>query len=245
MKIKKYYVILASLLFLSLSFIQCSKEKYSSTQTPKVDKERIEQYSKMIKETPTDLVKVEKAGVEKIVKTSDVIAKLRYFVGDVNVKMGKNSKWTKAKMGQILKSDSAIMTADKSAAILNFINGDTLRINKNSTVELKKYLGSNDKLTKVKITAGNIFMKVMKKSGDSQLSIETPTAVAGIRGTQFVVIVGKDKKSLFGVYEGKIYVEGMKKRVYVDKGYGTVVEEGKAPLTPFRIPDMPKVTEVY
>ena len=111
--------------------------------------------------------------------------------------------------GDSVESDSTIKTTSGSSAVLYFSdgsityldgtvdpNGATLRLLPNSKVE------KNDKdsiITKIrlKLTSGKIWNKVARLAAESEFNVETTSAIAGVRGTEFGIEATDNKLTVF------------------------------------------------
>lgn len=120
----------------------------------------------------------------------------------------KGKKEKKAKKNTKIKEGSSIITKEASTARVILKNGQILNIGEKSNITIdEKLLGKNkkDKGTFLNIKAGSVrgivsktFGIDTKKKSKYKLHIKTSSAVAGIRGTEFIVNdLGKDKGSTF------------------------------------------------
>lgn len=73
------------------------------------------------------------------------------------------------------------------------------------------------------------------------MQVETPSAIAAVRGTQFRV--GADGNiALQETLDGQVAFSASGQEVLLAKGYGSLAEKGKAPLPPILLPDAPDVS---
>ena len=82
-------------------------------------------------------------------------------------------------------------------------------------------------------------MRVTRLTQESQFSVSTVTAVAGVRGTFFYVNYDEDTKDVgVAVYSGAVSVEANEadEGVIVESGYATIVHGEEEIETPFPIP---------
>ncbi len=108
--------------------------------------------------------------------------------------------------GWVLFNLDKILTKDKSYVAIKFVDGSSLvKLFPNSTMTIKTKMEENKLNKKVIIKEGTLFSKIQKKMGTYQ--VETPTSVASVKGTEFVVIVADngvtDLFTLKGVVELK------------------------------------------
>jgi hypothetical protein len=118
-----------------------------------------------------------------------VIASLN---GDVTVKKGGGSKSYDAYEGMSLNQGDTLFTSSGASVTLNVSNGDSeITLGEDSEFNISDLAGKKSKL---KMWAGSMWVKVKSLAGSNNLfEVETPTAVMGVRGTQF--FVGVDPES--------------------------------------------------
>lgn len=115
--------------------------------------------------------------------------------------------------GSPLYAGDLLETLRESKAELVYGDGTRMRIKPLTMVELQP--------TALKVFKGQTWFKFVKRG--SEFVIETPSLVAGIRGTMFDVAVSSRGKSVLSVVEGAVAVRG--KNAY---GAETMVRRGKA-----------------
>jgi hypothetical protein len=105
-----------------------------------------------------------------------------------DIELTHSGEVSQCKAGTILYNLDELVSEDNSYAAIKFVDGGgLLKLFPNSHLIVKaekdgKALKKNSYLSK-----GNVFAKVKKKVGSFQ--IETPTTVASVKGTQFIVFV--------------------------------------------------------
>lgn len=75
------------------------------------------------------------------------------------------------------------------------------------------------------------------------LQVQTPSAIAAVRGTQFRV-GAEDNIALQRNVRGKVAFSGSGQEVLLVKGFGSVAEKDKAPLPPIQLPNAPEVASL-
>ncbi|MEK9148935.1 MAG: FecR domain-containing protein, partial [Candidatus Desantisbacteria bacterium] len=86
-----------------------------------------------------------------------------------------------------------------------------------------------------KVWAGRIWMRMIRlKYGNMRTSIHTPTAVAGLRGTEFATGVWLDGTSDFFVFEGALGIREVNQteEILLNNGFKTRVFSGQSPNAP-------------
>ena len=123
-------------------------------------------------------------------------ATVRALHGDVKYTMAGSAPM-KLKVNQTLMSGVTIIAPADGWADLS-VNGNhsTVRVTPGSTLKIDdmEYLGSTtegDTKTTLNLQSGTVLGNVKKLSASSDYDIRTPNGVAGIRGTDFAVVVEK------------------------------------------------------
>ena len=101
-----------------------------------------------------------------------------------------------------------IKTKPESKATFTFDDKSSLTLGENASVNIKKHIYDPEKdlrKTVVNVALGTVRFVVTKgKAKGSAFEVVTPTAVAGVRGTEFVVTVHPNGKTSFINIEGSI-----------------------------------------
>ncbi|WNR43174.1 FecR domain-containing protein [Paenibacillus roseipurpureus] len=120
------------------------------------------------------------------------VALISELSGDVTVKKGGGSKVYDAYENMSLNQGDTVYTGDDSSVTLNLSSGDAdVTLGDNAELNVSDLNSSNgNKKSKLKVWAGSMWVKVKSLAGaDDEFEVETPTAVMGVRGTQFYVFV--------------------------------------------------------
>ncbi|WP_171683600.1 FecR family protein [Paenibacillus planticolens] len=136
------------------------------------------------------------------------VAVVSSLSGEVTVKKGGGSKSYDAYENMSLNQGDTVYTGANSSATLNLSNGDAdVTLGENAEINVSD-LNSADgkKKSKLKVWAGSMWVKVKSLAGsDDEFEVETPTAVMGVRGTQFFVMVDPATGSIkMAVGAGKV-----------------------------------------
>ncbi len=125
---------------------------------------------------------------------NELKAKVVFVIGDVKVKNNLNDAGTKPEVGVLLSKNQILITGEKGTADLQFSNNSTLRIRPNSEISIKNLLEQDGKLTEeVNLKKGSAIANINKQKQTDNFNIVTPTVIAGVRGTRFLIIVDPDK----------------------------------------------------
>ncbi|MGC8870324.1 MAG: FecR domain-containing protein [Brevinematia bacterium] len=161
---------------------------------------------------------------------------IELMIGDVVVKNGKNK--INVDIGYVIKKGDVITTGKDSECYISVDNGKgTIKIEEKSSIAFEEIdkVTSNGTIDKVNLK-GNIVSSVEGVySENAMLGVKTRTAFATVRGTEFVMEVGKDDTttSLY-VLEGKVAIvplvalseeELISRSIFVNEGQKIEISE--------------------
>lgn len=133
-------------------------------------------------------------------ETVDEHATISFMIGNVRI----NS--VDAQIGDVIKQNDDIVTADNSFCDIR-IGGSIIRIKAQSSVKISTLLKSgNIEDTEIGLNSGKLLCKPKKLLKDENFMVKTPTAVAGVRGTQFAIEADKLKTTRIKVFNGEVKV---------------------------------------
>ena len=86
------------------------------------------------------------------------------------------------------------------------------------------------------LAIGRVITKLKKVTGsDSRVNINTPSAIASVRGTEFRVSADEEASTRTEVLTGTVKVSAMETTVRLNEGEGTYVQKGAAPVSPRKL----------
>jgi len=149
-------------------------------------------------------------------------------IGDAYVLKAKDPKQHLLKNGDLLFPEDVIITKESGKVNITVENSGILRILPNSQVVLSSLLLKDNGAAeqKIAVRTGKIILGLKKLQRDSSFNVETPTAVAGVRGTSFAVDVKSDIQNAFPFFV-KIDNKNVKTRVAVFSGTVEMYSEQK------------------
>lgn len=154
-------------------------------------------------------------------------ANVTYVEGVANIKSSAG-KLRAADFGSQVAFGESVITGKDGQAELKLENGSTIRVAQNSVFSYTNVgTGSNSRQV-LATTAGKVAYKLNKATGKSPL-IQSNSMVAGVRGTEFTVMAGRDGTTLLEVTGGIVDVESQGKQVTLVKDEGVEVIPGQAP----------------
>jgi hypothetical protein len=134
----------------------------------------------------------------------------RVVKGDVQVKSGKSGKTSKAKIGQKVFPKDTVIAGDKSRAKIIMVDKNVLNVSPNSKIEIEAYEFDPAKKKKnvlLNVIYGKVRSKVKQKydGKGNKFQVKTKSAVAGVRGTDFVTGYNpSNNQSTVVTFEGKV-----------------------------------------
>jgi hypothetical protein len=139
-----------------------------------------------------------------------------------------------------------IITSKNGVAVIGLADGSRITIKQNSRV---KFSLVSRKSQRIKVSNGGILAKVKKLKSQKGFSVNSPSGVAGVRGTKFSVEYdekSKDKK--VDVYEGEVdYSQDyhtQRQKVKLPSGKAVSVKKGNKRMIKVRKSD-PKTLKKY
>jgi hypothetical protein len=146
-------------------------------------------------------------------------------------------------VGSAVGEGQGIKTGDNGFVTLRLADGSSIVVQSKSQVKLEiaRTIANTSgvPVTRAYLESGRLEAKVEKRAGPAaRFEVTTPTSNMGVRGTQFRVSSEDDGKASRGeVIEGTVNVadSGAVKNLNVAAGFGTIIEQGKAPVTPVKL----------
>ncbi len=155
-----------------------------------------------------------------------------------------------ATIGQKLNEKDKLKTGDDGFVTIKLADGSTLTVQSKSAVEVERARqlantnGVGDSI--VRVESGRIETQVTKQNAAARYEVRTATSNMGVRGTMFRV--GSDASGQRGqseVVEGAVGVTSAASSadgLNLSRGFGTIVEAGKAPLPPVKLLTAPDLS---
>jgi len=167
--------------------------------------------------------------------------------GKVIIENSKSSH--EAKVNSKVQVGDTIVTVIDSRAKIVMSDRNIINISPNTRLKIEKYTNSvEDKNVHLNLIEGKVRSHVEQKydNESSKFEVRTATAVAGVRGTQFVtsydkvtriteVITFKGQVAFKSVAAGNTPVAA--EPVIIEKGERSQTQEGAAPAPPVKIPE--------
>jgi alpha-tubulin suppressor-like RCC1 family protein len=165
--------------------------------------------------------------------TPSPLAILSAAAGDVSVMKGSAGSWAGAQVGISLKTGDGVKTGDSSTAEITFLDGSTIELEANTEIhilslEISSETGSKT-ITLSQIIGDTISRVTHLVDPESRYEIDTPTGVAGVRGSVMLVHVGEDGTTVVTNLEGEVYAVAQGVEVDIPVGQSYIITPGQPP----------------
>lgn len=169
------------------------------------------------------------------------------FGGEAFLQKPGEAIWLPVEKNIPLEQSDRIKTGSNSYVEILIDDGSLLKLEENSEMtmsELSADFGTKKIATKLFLFFGRLVSNIAKFTHTrSRFAVQTPTVIAGVRGTEFIVETTDSTQTDVGVFEGEVTVGAIDKEgkliegseVRVQRGNQTSVQRNKRPLTPFAI----------
>jgi ferric-dicitrate binding protein FerR (iron transport regulator) len=150
--------------------------------------------------------------------------------GNVQVREGGTSTWTRAEEGQVLEAGDQVRTGDGSQAALSLAGETNLQLGPKGdlTVEEIANNGQGGFVSRLKLLTGRFLADVKKNiaANRSTFEVEANGVVCGVRGTVFEIMADPDHFDL-SVHEGGVQVQEGKNPRLVKSGQAASYRLGR------------------
>ena len=167
-----------------------------------------------------------------------VVGKITEVVGTVQLAVGGDENaLVAARGGEGVNQGDLVVTAAESTARIDFLDKSVIKLGEKSKCVIRKKGTTERKPTKLHLFTGKMRVKVKgERVARAGFEVSTPTAVAGVRGTDFLVDCPLGQATNVYVFAGVVTVRNIVAEVAgaieVPKGQSTGVEQGVAPAEP-------------
>jgi len=164
------------------------------------------------------------------------IGKIDKIKGPVNVTRSDGREITASEGISIFAGDR-IVTGKEGKVWFSFEGGRQFRLSEEAQVSVDELSGrdSEDSQPVLRLALGYLWSRIQKFTGGTRRTVlHTPTAVIGVRGTEFDSVVSLDGTSVVAVDEGSVEVEAEDEKAILDQGKMTQVDVGVKPSAPVR-----------
>ena len=165
-------------------------------------------------------------------------------------KSAGEEEWKPLMLHEALKVGTAIKTAKDSSVEITFEDGTSFLIRENSelaVVTAKK--GALHLLRSLYLKSGKVISRIKSATGrDSRFEIETPSALAAARGTEYRVAVDNENNPRVEALENSIDLSAADTTLMLHEGHGSIIRMNEAPTEPTRLlapPEPQNIAALY
>lgn len=182
-----------------------------------------------------------------LLKITPVAGKVTFLKGDVS--MGARAGGVRHQLvaGEQITAGNRIVTGSGGSLEVSYADGSSFLVRPNSTVDVVRSLkqGEYNLLRNIFLQAGELINRLKKATGmEQRYQIETPSAVAGARGTEFRVGVDASQATRTEVLEGVVGLDAAGRGVVLEQLEGSVARKGEAPSAPRKLLPSPELRDV-
>ena len=160
----------------------------------------------------------------------DRLGSITSVSGTVEVKRTKDTEWTKAELNMPVYFGDQVKTLEDGNITITFRDESLMTVQPNTHVALNTIISPLEKRNSVLLFFGRIWNKARRKIVQMRgYEVQTPTAVLGVRGTEFEVGSYEDGTTLVRVASGGVMVdsEAARSTVYENQGAQVSLETKK------------------
>jgi len=156
-------------------------------------------------------------------KSGSSQAMVLFFTGTATIQH-VNEQPKPVQVHETVKNGDIIETGDKSAVIVQAGDEFTVRFEENTKVIISSI--NNISKREINLNSGKVLSRVSKLKKGNEYMIKTPTAVASVRGTEFLADYSEGKTTV-AVAKGKVSVvkNDNKEENFADQGKTVVVSD--------------------
>ncbi len=141
----------------------------------------------------------------------------------------------KASYGMELTWNDAVQTDPTGRVRIRMNDGSLLSIGANSELRVTNHDAQSHK-TQIQLAYGLLRAQIKKLAAGEEFEVRTPTAVAGVIGTDFGIDASDPEHVKFICLEGRVQIKSLDPNnpgtVNCDGGHRVTIDEGKTPNLP-------------
>ncbi len=175
--------------------------------------------------------------------SQEAVGKVVSLQNSVEAKLDEDGAWRILSVKSDVYEKDTIRTGEDSQARIFFVDESTVSVGPETTIKIEKLLCSpskNQREGSLKLLAGKARFDVGKLfSKDSTFEVKTPTAVAGVKGTSFIVWVTSEQLTKLMGLSGSVTITSILPSVegemLLTSGVMISIEDGVPPGDPVPI----------
>ncbi|MBI4777078.1 MAG: FecR domain-containing protein [Deltaproteobacteria bacterium] len=170
---------------------------------------------------------------------------ITFVQGDVKISKDTDQTSIPVHLNDSIREGSRITTGNDGSVRVSFQDGYAFVIRSNTNLRI---IQANTKresrlFFQLWMGIGRVLSRIKKATGaDARFQVETPSAVAAVRGTEFRASVDTSEDTRCEVLQGSLSLKANEAEVQVKEGEGSLVRKGEAPSAPSELLPPPEVT---
>lgn len=140
----------------------------------------------------------------------------------------RDNSWREAAVRQQLMQGAAVRTLDSSRMAVMLADQTQIRLAPNSMVEIKQVSDGPARATQLQQSSGRTWAQ--SKNIPDKLTVQTPTALAAIRGTDWELVVDEDGTSTLTVLSGTVLLTNDQGSISIGSGERGRAQKGVPPI---------------
>jgi Flp pilus assembly protein TadD len=140
----------------------------------------------------------------------------------------QQATWRAVAAKQPLFPSNFVRTLDQSKMAIVFVDRTQVRLAPNSTMQIKEVASGTDTRTILNLNQGRSWTQ--SKTTPRGLTMETPSALAAIRGTDWEMVVDEEGRATLTVFSGEVEFYNDQGNVVVRPNEQARAEKGRAPV---------------
>jgi hypothetical protein len=171
---------------------------------------------------------------------TDQWLKVDKVTGTVKYRNLYNYENRAARVGDRLQTTSdEISTGANSSAVLSVDTGvGVINVSENTTIQIRSFrlASDNGRVTNLFVPRGKARLQIRKFTNrGSQLNIQTPAGISGVRGTNFIVIARPNGNMITTTFKGSVATTAKNQTQMVNGGFQNITIVGESPSIPVPI----------
>ena len=144
--------------------------------------------------------------------------------GDIQVKRVKENVWQKLELNMPICYGDTIKTSERSIVEIALVDKGSFKIHSSTQVALNTIISPLERRNSFLLFFGRLWIKLSKYASRSKgYEIQTPTAIAGVRGTELGIASYDDGTTLVHVTSGMVIVDNEADRKTISSNQGTAL----------------------
>ena len=194
---------------------------------------------------------------EKIVIPANLLkgvpggGRVTFLKGGVQIQRWEDAPWETLNPGEPLTEGVRVKTGEDGILEVTFEDSSTFYMNPGTCLRVLKTRKSAESsvIGELFLEGGRILTRIKKATGsEPRFKVQTPSAVAAIRGTNFRVSHDLKSNTRVEVLAGMVAAKGRLRRVVLEGGTGTIIGKGREPVKPVDLlapPSLAAPEELY